>query len=595
MAVPWLEILDDTIRACATAQQPELAHQLGIRRAQLADPKMRVLVTGEANQGKSQLVNALVNAPVCAVGDDLTTAATAIVEHAPVPTAALVTGDAVPELRAIEARDPAPIDSVTARANQAARRGRELVRSEIGLPRTLLASGLVLIDTPAVDGAGNQVSSLPYADAVLVVSDATRELTASELDLLTAVAGLCPAIALVLTKIDLVPEWRAVADANRGHLARVGIPAPIIPVSAGLRLAAGKTGDQVLNEESGFGGLVGWLHRDVVSQADALGRRSVATLSSTVVEQLITPLHAEFVACQQADTGEAMTRWQAAGRRLEELQRESARWQTVLADEVADLVSDVEYDLRDRTRKILREADEYFDAADPAKDWTEFQEWLQDNLSSVAETNFAWQLDRFDWIAEELARQVDSALPGEVVPGTEPPLAASAAKMPKVERFGIAQKLFVGMRGSYGGLLMFGLATTLAGMPLINPISLGAGAAFGAKSVLEERGSRLKRRQSVAKTAAQRHVDDFFLSYGKESKDAARSIHRVLRDHFSGLAQQRRLEITESAKAIKRTIDADAQQRAQRAQELRRGLEQLGALRQRIAALGTVRGGIAAA
>ena len=40
----------------------------------------------------------------------------------------------------------------------------------------------------------------------------------------------------------------------------------------------------------------------------------------------------------------------------------------MLADEVADLISDVEYDLRDRTRKIVRIAEEFFDVADPAQD-----------------------------------------------------------------------------------------------------------------------------------------------------------------------------------------------------------------------------------
>jgi hypothetical protein len=100
-------------------------------------------------------------------------------------------------------------------------------------------------------------------------------------------------------------------------------------------------------------------------------------------------------------------------------------------------------------------------------------------------------------------------------------------RMPRVEGFGVGQKLFIGMRGSYSGLLMFGLATTIAGLPLINPISIGAGAAFGAKSVLEERGNRLKRRQAAAKNAAHRYVDDFFITYGKHSKDTARQIHRA--------------------------------------------------------------------
>ena len=65
----WLEVLDETIGASVRHHRPDLAERLRAKRAQLLDPQLRVLVIGEANQGKSQLVNALVAAPVCAVGD----------------------------------------------------------------------------------------------------------------------------------------------------------------------------------------------------------------------------------------------------------------------------------------------------------------------------------------------------------------------------------------------------------------------------------------------------------------------------------------------------------------------------------------------
>ena len=191
------------------------------------------------------------------------------------------------------------------------------------------------------------------------------------------------------------------------------------------------------------------------------------------------------------------SQYRAVQHRLDELRRRTTRWQTMLSDEVADLISDVEYDLRDRTRKIIRAAEEFFDTADPAKTWDEFAEWLREALVETADVNFAWLVERFQWVAEKIARQValEEAVPEEFateglmdhVGGLEPP---------SVEKFTIGQQLFVGLRGSYGGLLMFGLATTIAGMPLINPISLGAGAAFGAKSIWDERSGRLKRRQA---------------------------------------------------------------------------------------------------
>lgn len=596
MIPSWLDLLDDTMRVCAQHDRADLMGRLRERRDHLLDRKLRILVVGEPGQGKSQLINALVNAPVCAVGDDLTTRIPAIIEHSETPTASIVLGPDDAGRLAIEAAAPerigVPVESATAQANREAAGPRgDILRAQIGLPRELLATGLVLIDTPA--GAPDAM----LADAVVLASDATCELTAAELALLGRITRLCPTVLVALTKIDLAPDWRRIAERNRTHLAKAGVPATVVPVSATLRLAAARTGDRDLNTESGFGELVHRLRHDWLEQAELLSRRSVAALAGITVEQLSTPLHKEFAATQQSDAGEAVKKWHAAGKRLEALQVVSTRWQTMLNDEVADLMADMEFDLRDRTRRIIREVDEYFDAADPARTWEEFEDWLLEQLTAVAETNFGWQLERFEWIAAKVARQIAPGRPDVLREALSPdtPLEhVDGLRRPNVEKFGISQKLFVGMRGSYGGLLMFGLATSLAGLPLINPISLGAGAAFGAKSVFEERGQRLKRRQALGKTAAQRHVDDFFLSYGKDSKDTARLLHRALRDRFSGFSQRERAEISESAKAIKQVIDDDVTRRTKRAHEIKNAITELGALRQRVRALAPVPRGLIA-
>ncbi|HKS47334.1 MAG TPA: dynamin family protein [Amycolatopsis sp.] len=588
MAPSWLEVLDSTTHACAAHRRDDLVERLRERRSRLLDPELRVAVIGETGQGKSQLINALLNARVCAVGEDFTTAVPAIISHAETPTASVITKG--PRAIAGRSSEPADVESVTAQAN----REPNVLRAEIGLPRALLAGGLALVDTPP-----RSIEMVGSADAVLMASDATSELSAAELRLLERVARLCPTIVLVLTKIDLVPSWRTVAERNRAHLDRSGFGVTVIPVSATLRLAAARTGDKTLNEESGFGALIRCLHADLLGQSDLLARRSVATMSMVTMDALLAPLQEEFAETQQSGSGPAVARWHAEAKRLEKLQRDAARWQTLLGDEVSDLISDVEFDLRDRTRRILVEVDEYFEIADPARVWPEFEDWLRENLTAVAETNSEWLLDRFEWIARKIARQVaphrDDALP-DSLPREVPVDSVGDLRMPRVERFGVGQKLFVGMRGSYSGLLMFGLATTIAGLPLINPISLGAGAAFGAKSVFEERGNRLKRRQAVARTAAHRYVDDFFLTYGKHSKDTARQIHRALRDRLSGVADELRAEITETAKAVKQFIDDDAARRAARAQEIRHDMDELGRLRihaQSLVGVGRPRGLIA--
>lgn len=101
----------------------------------------------------------------------------------------------------------------------------------------------------------------------------------------------------------------------------------------------------------------------------------------------------------------------------------------------------------------------------------------------------------------------------------------------------------------------------------------------------DERGSRLKRRQATARQAAQRHVDDFFLSYGKESRDTARLIQRRLRDHFASVVEEVRTGIAERATEAKRAAEADLADRHRRGQEITAELDRLTALHQRIQAL----------
>jgi Dynamin family len=596
---PWLTVLDDTIAACIAHHRTDLAGKLERRRALLLDPKLRVPVIGEVDQGKSQLVNALINAPVCAVGDDLTTTMPTIVEHARTPTASVVVDARVTGRRAIgpasgeQARVPVPFDELAKGFDELAKgtvTRRTDAHLEVGVPRELLAGGLVLIDTPGLGSgpgrAATTFAALADADAVLMATDATRELGASELELLREVVALCPTVTVVLTKIDIVPRWRRVAERNRARLAAAGLAVEVVPVSSAVRLAAARTGDKALNRESGFVDLVAVLRRDVLEQGEVLAGRCTAAMTTMVTGQLLDTLREQLAKARGGGPGGAHVRYRDAQRHLEELRRRSSRWQTMLGDEVADLMSDLEHDLRERTRRIIRTAEEFFEVADPARTWDEFADWLRESLADTEEANFSWLVERFQWVAEKIARQValEESIP-DASAGEGLLEHIGELRAPRVERFTVGQQLFVGLRGSYGGLLMFGLATTLAGMPLINPISIGAGAAFGAKSVWDERGSRLKRRQATAKTAAQRHVDDFFLSYGKESRDTARLIQRRLRDHFTEVIENVRSGIAERTGEAKRAAEAELADRRRRGQEIALELDKLVGLDKRIQAL----------
>jgi Dynamin family len=602
-ALPWLDVLDATIGACAAHQRSDLANRLRQKRAHLLEPALRVPVVGEPNQGKSQLVNALINAPVCAVGDHVTTPAPIVIGHAHSPVAEMVRD---PGSAPVPRREPIPVEEIAeqvvaqAGAAQPPSSRGELLRTEVGIPRKLLATGLVLVDTPAVDDldsmrSASMFAAVSQADAVIVVSAATRELSATELSLIEAVARLCPTVVVVLTKIDIAPRWRRVAERDRARLASAGIQAKVIPVSAMLRLAAARTGDGRLAAESGFTELITYLQHEVIGQPELLARRSVTVVAGLAVQQLLAPLHQAVTDAAPNGSSDAIRQWQTAQRQVDQLRKDSAAWQTALADDMADLIADIEFDLRDRTRRILREVDKFFEEADPAEDWADFAEWLEENLAEAAETNFAWLVDRFGWITSRIARELepyrDGGLPRSVLEiGDELLDLRHELDKPTVERFTLSQKVFVGLRGSYGGLLMFGLATSLVGWPLINAVSVGAGVLFAAKSIYDESGVRLKRRQQLAKTVAQRHIDDFFLSFSKDTKDRVRQLQRALRDHLAATAERLRAEILESMNSAKRAVDLDAAEQQRHATKARSEIERLTTLYNQITSL--VPGGV---
>ncbi|WP_204945854.1 dynamin family protein [Micromonospora luteifusca] len=597
MAGIWLDVLDDIARTCSAHGRGDLLQTVRQKRAQLLDPTLRVLVIGEPNQGKSQLINAIINAPACPVGDGRTTVLPTVVRHAEAPSVAVAQASPPapgrPSGTAVEGaveRTPVALNQVAESvAGMIGRRpGGGPAYVEIGVPRALLGAGLVLVDTPGTDevtgiGGAASVAAPARADTVLLVTDSTRELSVAELNMLLHVMRSHPNVVVVQSKTDLVADWRAVAERNRQHLAEAGVPAALIPVSAALRLRAAAADDRGLNAESGFPVLIARLQRDLAGKADQLARASVQTVARTVVEQLAAPLRAELATQEAEEQSGPISRLHAAQREVDELRRCSTRWQNILSDEIADLLSDIEYDLRDRTRQILRTVDEAFDTADPLVAWDTFQDWLERSLVEAAEANHEWLIQRCDWIARRVAANFDrygyDVLPpwsmtmpddiGERLPELQ---------LPTIDRFTTGQKLFTGMKGSYGGMLMFGLATTLAGMPMINPVSVGIGALFGGKSIRDESKQLLRRRQATVKTAIQRHVDDFFVRMIRDCRDAARQVQRMLRDHFTGLTEELQEAIVQSFRSAKQEADTDASLREQRQREIRLKMTRLAAL-----------------
>ncbi|SDT80956.1 GTP-binding protein [Actinoplanes derwentensis] len=602
----WMDTMDAVIRSCHTHGRPDLAERLTRRRARLLDSQLRVLVTGPAQQGRSRLVNALINAPVAGLLPDGDAAVPVVVRHADTPVAHLIRRDSATAdwTAAVGMQSRIPLAAQRLGTSLAEALGAlpagAPVHADIGVPRSLLAGGLVLIDAPGLSlaatgsppvAAAQDLADRAGADLVLYTCETGRHLSDTELGIVAALSQVFPGLLVVLTKADYADDWRRDLAESRQRLNRAGIGAPVTAVSSALRAHAVRTGDEALNRESGFTDLIVHLRQMAEAKPDRLARATTGTLGRIALQELAVPLRTELENQDDDGAPETVAHLQATHRRLDELRKSTVRWQNRLSDEVTDLMSDIEHDLRDRVKALLAEADEFFSTADPAKSWDEFEPWLRQSLQELAQTSMTWLTERTEWMARRTA-DMFPAEAGDVLPPTALAITrgslaeVSGLDAPPVAAFTPGQKLFIGLRGSYGGIVMFGLATSLAGMSLINPISIGGGALFGGKSVRDESKTLLKRRQAEARTAVRQYVDDIFTTLNKDARDSVRRVQRALRDHFTAVTEDLQEEAMESLRNAKAAADRDAAARESRARTLRAELTRLAELHAQAQALG---------
>ncbi len=590
----------------ADTGRADLAKRLDQTRARLLDPDVRVIVVGEFKQGKSKLINALVNAPACPVDDDIATSVPTSVGYAEEASAWIIvhdenapSGPSASPGSAV-ARREVPVSELSDYVSERGNPGneRQIVSAEVLLPREILKGGLKLVDSPGVGGLDSSnalatLSALSSAHAVLLVSDASQEYTEPEVQFLKHAMRISPNVAAVLAKTDLYPEWRQIEQLDRGHLLEAG-DVPMFSVSSDLRLLAAELQDRALNDESGFPALVAHLRREVLGRAEVIHERSAVHDLVSVTEQLTVSLRSELNAMlHPEDTPRMIAELEEAKARADEFRGRSARWQVTLTDGIADLIADMEHDLRDRLRKVQREAEISIDEGDPGPIWDQITEWLDQRVAAAVSETFVWTDERSRWLSEEVAQlfsEGEAALPAIDVGDTQ-------GVMDPVEhisgldsgRLGAGEKIYIGVRGSYGGVLMVGLATGLIGLSLINPLSLLAGVLVGRRAYREDMNNRLSRRQHEAKLLVRRYIDEVVFQVGKQLKDRLRLVQRSARDHFGSMAEELHRSLSEALTASKQAAGTYTAQRDQRVAQLQTQLGRLESIQKEMPALPPMR------
>ena len=578
-----VELIDHTSKIADANERGDLVERLAKAKTRITDPQIRVVIAGQLKQGKSQLLNSLLNVPVSRVGDDETTVVATMVSYGDQAAAKLI-------VAGVDGDEPDEIEIPIADIKQDLRRhpaagGRQVLRVAVTAQSPLLKGGLVFVDTPGVGGHGQPHLSatlglLPDADAMLMISDTSQEFTEPEMTFMRQAFEICPVATFVATKIDLYPHWREIIEANKAHLQRAGLSMPMIPASSLLRSHAIQLNDKELNEESNFPAIVKFLSDKVLSRENDRVRDQVLAEVRSAAEHLTMAVDSEMSAINDP---EARDRLKAdLERRKQEAQealQQTALWQQVLNDGIADLTADVDHDLRGRFRAISQHTEQVIDSTDPTHHWAEIGAELENTIATAVGDNFVWAYQRADALAQEVARTfVEAGLEAVKMPqidaremgagfGELKSLAKLEAKPIKA-----GHKVVTGMRGSYGGVLMFGMLTSFAGLGMFNPLSLGAGLLLGRKTYKDDMENRMMRVRNEAKMNTRRFVDDVSFVVNKESRDRLKGIQRQLRDHYRGIANQTTRSLNESLQATIASAQLEENERGTRIRELERQL-----------------------
>jgi replication fork clamp-binding protein CrfC len=578
-----VELIDHTSKIAETQERGDLVERMAKAKERISDPQIRVVIAGQLKQGKSQLLNSLLNVPVSRVGDDETTVVATMVSYGEQATAKLIVAGA-------DGADPDEIEIPIADIKQDLRRhpaagGRQVLRIAVTANSPLLKGGLVFVDTPGVGGHGQPHLSatlglLPDADAMLMVTDTSQEFTEPEMTFIRQAFEICPLATIVATKIDLYPHWRAIVEVNKTHLQRAGLSLPIVPASSLLRSHAIQLNDKELNEESNFPAIVKFLSDKVLSRENDRVRDQVLAEIRSASEHLTLAAESELSALNDPDAvGRLKADLEQRKTEAQEALQQTALWQQVLNDGIADLTADVDHDLRGRFRAIQQHTEHVIDNCDPTQHWAEIGAELENTIATAVGDNFVWAYQRAEMLAQEVGRTfMEAGLEAVQMPQIDArEMGAGFGELKslgKLEAKPIkaGHKVVTGMRGSYGGVLMFGMLTSFAGLGMFNPLSLGAGLLLGRKTYKDDMENRMMRVRSEAKMNMRKFIDDVSFVVNKESRDRLKGIQRQLRDHYRGIANQTTRSLNESLQATIASAQMEENERNTRIRELERQL-----------------------
>ncbi|AFZ37950.1 GTP-binding protein HSR1-related protein [Stanieria cyanosphaera PCC 7437] len=330
-------------------ERQELATLTRLKNAaqNLINGKLMAVVAGEFKQGKSSLLDAILEEPALFPVDlDIATNLVSTIAYGKKEEITVLCGDFDrPENIIIERSQIA--DYVTEKGNKDNHKQARILSIES--PNQKLKEGLILVDTPGLGSLNIEHTQatntfIVNADVVLFVSDATAPLSTKELDFIRNIHKNCPHIIFIVTKIDAVKNYQEIVESNRQKLAKTLQLAqeiiPIIPVSSRTKLAYLKSQDPEDLEDSNFETLEKQLWQLLNQQrGKILLSRALNELADNLASMQL-PLQTEFQSYQkdnQEKLDELETQLQKAQNRYKSLSDHNSQWLTQLNYGIQDI------------------------------------------------------------------------------------------------------------------------------------------------------------------------------------------------------------------------------------------------------------------
>ncbi len=223
-------------------------------RGRIDDGRFNLVVAGEFNRGKSSVANALLGAAVLPVAVVPLTSVVTSVRHGEAQRATVhFLGGGEREIA------PAHLAAfVTERGNPGNAKSVECV--DIAYPSPWLGAGIRLVDTPGIGSVHRHNSDityrfLPQSDVVLFVASVDQPMGRAELDFLVDIRRDAAKVVCLLNKADQATAdelCEAVAFAAAAVQDALGMPVPVIALSARQALAGQMQGDAALVQQSGL-------------------------------------------------------------------------------------------------------------------------------------------------------------------------------------------------------------------------------------------------------------------------------------------------------------------------------------------------------